>query len=361
MFKRVFTFVGLLAGSVAIASAAMAQDAGSRVTLHGFGEWAFIRTDGNEFLDGTEDGDYDTVGLGLTAGSEIGEKLSVMGQIALRTAEEDHPAAELDYAFAQWRVSDALQVRIGRSKHPFGIYTEIFDIGTLRPFFSLPLSIYGPSEIAAQSYNGIGLTGSRQLGQSMSVDYDVYGGEITFDATQRVEEGEEAEQVRDAIGGRVRLHTPIDGFSLGASAYTGEVEHEESEEPEEADHGGQSHTAFGLHAEYAHHPFTLRAEAGRHEEADEGSTAALYVEGAYRIGTHFEVAGRYDTFDVDTEVEGEESLDHQDISAGVNYWFSSNFVIKFSLHWIDGLAAVTPVDDKGEETVAFLFGSQFSF
>ena len=27
-------------------------------------------------------------------------------------------------------------MRVGRSKHPFGIYTEVFDIGTLRPFFT---------------------------------------------------------------------------------------------------------------------------------------------------------------------------------------------------------------------------------
>ena len=67
---------------------------------------------------------------------------------------------ELDYAFAEWFVSDALKIRMGRVKHPFGLYGEIFDVGTLRPFYLLPQSIYGPNGFTAKAYNGVGLTGN---------------------------------------------------------------------------------------------------------------------------------------------------------------------------------------------------------
>jgi hypothetical protein len=48
-----------------------------------------------------------------------------------------------DYGFAEWRFSDALRLHAGRMKHPFGIYSEIFDVGTLRPFYTLSQSVYG--------------------------------------------------------------------------------------------------------------------------------------------------------------------------------------------------------------------------
>jgi len=346
-----------------VATLALAQDTTPKVTLHGFGEWAYVRTDGNEFRDGNEEGDYDTIGFGLNASTAIGDKLTVTGQLALRTRDGDQAEAELDYAFAQWRFSDELQVRIGRSKHPFGIYTEVFDIGTLRPFFHLPLSIYGPSEIAAQSYNGVGVTGLRRMNGQTSLDYDVYFGEVTFDPSQRVDASEESEQVRDVLGGRVRYHTAIDGLSFGASAYTGVTE-EEGEEEGEAE--TPRHVNLGVHAEYSMLPLTLRAEIGRHHEATEAKTFAYYLEAAYRVGEHLELAGRFDRFDVTPEDEGDVGgdVDHRDIGLGVNYWFNPNFVLKASLHRVNGFAVAAPTNDDDlddDETHAFVFGAQFSF
>lgn len=342
------------------ATSVMAQDPGSPVAIHGFGEWAYVRTDGNDFLDGNEDGDYDTSGLGLNVTTAIGDDLKVVGQLALRSGEEDTPRAELDYAFAQWHFSDALQLRLGRSKHPFGIYTEIFDVGTLRPFFHLPLSLYGPSEIAAQSYNGAGLTGTRPLGAATSIDYDAYVGEVTFGSDQRVDAEGGSEQVRDVIGGRARFNTAVAGLSFGASAYTGTVEAEEEEEEEGG--GTGTHRAVGLHAEYAAMPLTIRAEIGRHDEEGEGETTAHYLEASYRISTHFELAGRFDRFESKRD-DGAESSEHRDIGLGVNYWFNPNFVVKVSSHRVKGFGVAIPADedDADDETNALVFGAQFSF
>jgi predicted porin len=363
------TTVALLCCLTAVAAVAQ-ESTQLPVVLHGFGEWAYVRTDGNEYLDGNEDGDYDTLGLGLNVSTAIGDRLTVMGQLAMRSGEEDHPAAELDYAFAQWRFSDTLQIRGGRSKHPFGIYTEIFDVGTLRPFFHLPQSIYGPSEIAAQAYNGIGLLGSRQTGGSTSIDYDLYAGEITFDPSQRIETASEAEQFRDVIGGRIRFHTPIDGLSIGASAYRGLTENEEGEEGEEGeeleDHvegGDRSTDGIGLHAEYAMLPLTLRAEVGRHKEEAEAVTTAYYLEAAYRLGQHLELAGRWDAFDAEHEEAGAPDVEHRDLGLGLNYWFNPNLVVKMSVHRVKGFGVATPAGDDADDddTTAFVFGTQFSF
>ena len=353
-----FAVLALMAG------AALAQDTTPKVQLHGFGEWAYARTDGNEYLDGNEEGDWDTVGFGLNATTNIGDRLTITGQLALRSNEEDGMAAELDYAFAQWRFSDALQVRAGRSKHPFGIYTEIFDIGTLRPFFHLPMSFYGPTEIAAQSYNGIGLTGLWHTGESTSLDYDLYVGEVTFDASQSIQA--EEEHIGDVVGGRLRYHTSIDGLSFGGSAYTGATEEEEEDElGEELEEDSPRNSALGLHGEYAMAPWTLRGEVGRHTEEGEGETTSFYLEAAYRIGENFELAGRFDRFETSLEEDDHEGevIEHQDIAVGANYWFNPNLVVKLSLHKVSGLGAVAPVDDEelDNDTTALFFGAQFSF
>lgn len=341
------------------AAAATAQDA-TPITLHGFGEWAYVRTNGNEYLSGNDEGDYDTVGLGLNASTTFGDNLSITGQFAVRSRSGEDPGAELDYAFAQYKASDALQLRFGRSKHPFGIYTEVFDVGTLRPFFHLPLSIYGPAEVAAQSYDGAGVTGTLQMSGGMSVDYDAYVGEIAFSGEQRADEGEDlaSEKIRDVFGGRVRFHTPIDGLSVGASAYSGIVEEDHEEEGEEESH--VRNRGLGLHLEYAMHPFVLRAEVGDHDEAGEAEARGFYVEGAYRIRDKWELAARYDRFDV-TEEDDDESEEHRDLALGVNYWFNRNIVLKLSMHRVQGLAAAVPDDDGDEKTNAIVFGSQFSF
>ena len=220
MFKGEFVFQRIMLVVVCLIASTIsfAQSSGDAVQLHGFGEWAYGRTDGNSYLGGSEEGDYDQVGLALNVSSEISDKVSVVGQIAVRTHAGEDPAAALDYAFARWKLNDSLQVRVGRSKHPFGIYTEIFDVGTLRPFFHLPQSIYGPSEIAAQAYDGVGLTGTHAIGKNMALDFDVYAGEIGFGNLQRVEEVDDdaGERVRDILGARVRLSTPIEGLGVGA-------------------------------------------------------------------------------------------------------------------------------------------------
>lgn len=368
MLKTITALVACLT-----AVAAMGQETAQPVLLHGFGEWAYVRTDGNEFLDGNEDGDYDTVGLGLNVTKAVGDNLMITGQLALRSGEQDKPVAELDYAFAQWRFSDALQLRLGRAKHPFGIYTEFFDVGTLRPFFHLPLSIYGPTEIAAQSYNGVGLTGNRQTGGNSSFDYDVYAGEITFEAGQRYERSGQDEQLRDVLGARLRFNTPISGLSFGASGYLGKTE-EEGEEGEEAGeeegeevaegHLEEAHrkaNGVGLQAEYAMLPLTIRAEVGRHYMTEEGDALAFYVEAGYRIGERLEAAGRYDSFDK-TDDNGDPVAEHRDIAVGLNYWFNPNLVLKLSLHQVEGFGAVLPVgDDPDDKTTVLVFGTQFSF
>jgi len=113
-----------------------------KISLHGFGAWGYGNTNGNHYLIGDEDGDYDHAQFYLNINANPFEKLSIIAQIG---AHQGHLGVdfEFDYAFAEWVFSDALKFRIGKVKHPFGIYGELLNVGTIRPFFALPQGIYG--------------------------------------------------------------------------------------------------------------------------------------------------------------------------------------------------------------------------
>ena len=108
------------------------------------------------------------------------EKLSIVAQIRGEAVNGDDNF-ELDYAFAGWSFSDALELRIGRVKHPYGIYGEIFDVGTLRPLYQLARSVYGPVGFTARAYNGVGLSGWLDWDSGWALQYDVYYGQIEGD------------------------------------------------------------------------------------------------------------------------------------------------------------------------------------
>ena len=115
---------------VAMTPAAFAQGT-STIEIHGFGGWAYGETNGLSYTLGDSDGIAENAEFALNFSVQPTDRLSFVAQGFF---ESDHHGqnAEIDYAFAEWKFNDAAKVRIGRVKHAFGIYGEIFDVGTLR-------------------------------------------------------------------------------------------------------------------------------------------------------------------------------------------------------------------------------------
>jgi hypothetical protein len=287
--------------------------------------------------------------------------------------EDQHrEEVDIDYAFAEWRISDRLQIRAGKAKQPFGLYSEVFDVGTLRPFASLPQGVYGPVGLIGRSYKGLGLTGSSPVGQSWTLQYDVYGGGTDLDEEVAPEEflrdGSaaddapiERELTRHVVGGRISVETPIAGLRFGGAAYTG---HEV---------GSSRRTGTGLHAEYLSGKVSARAEYGREVVKDDLIVNGAYGELAYRFDRHWQGALQYDR--LSTELPGADVspapslLNHREFAAGLNYWFQPEFVLKASFHWVDQNRLAFPLllDDAvahgtlDPRTNLFLLSAHFSF
>jgi hypothetical protein len=242
-------------------------------------------------------------------------------------------------------------------KHPFGIYTEVFDVGTLRPFYALPQAVYGPVGTLAEAYSGVGVSGFRKLGSKWSVSYDVYAGKLDlpyddFGSRQTAAKGATL-KVKSVVGGRAVFDTPVEGLHIGGSAYGGTIESSSLH---------QRHTAAGVQAEYVADRLSLRSELTANSNGSEGEHAG-YLECGWRFTPHWQGAVLVDALreNIDGGADGSR---HQEVGVGINYWFTPQFVLKLSAHHVDGfhLAGPDPVSGLTKKnTDLLMFGAQFSF
>jgi hypothetical protein len=362
----------LLAALAAAPLGAAALDlADGRLALRVSGEAGFGRTDGNTYAGGSEEGSYDNTLLAVSMAGQLTPQLRVVGRLAV--AEER--GTMLDWAFAEWKVSDALRLRAGLAKHAFGNYGETIEEGTLRPFFYAPQSIYGPANMVGEGYKGLGLTGFMRLG-TWGLAYDVYGGDLDIESSNAfarvadpaMDPREQSDVfTTDMVGARLSLETPVDGLAFRVSGYTGT----EKEAPWIAEDA--RHSVGALSAEYVNDALAFRAEWAHAVERATTSTDAAYLEAAYKLPMGLQLAGRVEGSW--TELQGltgsSPTLRHREAAVGLNYWFAPEFVMKAEFHLVDGNrfayapwpdegAIPSPVPTPSETTRLFFLGAQFS-
>jgi hypothetical protein len=362
--------------TVTLGAAAAAQDFGP-VSIHGAGGTTFGVTDGpNAYLSGTPENSWDTHDFALTVLATPSERLLVGAQVwwGVHNTFSDDAEVNLLQAFAQYKFADALKLRAGVMRQPFGLYSETLEMGTQRPFINLPRGVYASASQQWDGYQGLGVTGTVPAGESWLVEYDVYGGSMWADGSGLANPllGEIPEdsstlpdiRLRDVIGARVRLRTPVDGLSVGVASYAGTFDGF-------ALSSDRNYVYLGS-IEYLDQPWSLRAEyARRYLGAALGQAA--YVEAAYRFGSHWEVAGRWDWTEVDFGAGFPPALqvlfEHRDIAAGLNYHVNDGLVLKASVHEVEGNFFAGPLDGldfaAGEtadpDTRLLQIGAQFSF
>ena len=353
--------VGLAVGAL-VASPVAAQDLSRQIEIHGYGGWGFGRTASNDspnfYAFAHRRGDYSHSEFALNVSLPVNERVTIMAQPFWHSGHHaNQTESGVDYAFGEYKYSDLLRLRAGLVKQPFGLYTEIFDVGTLRPFATAPQSLYGGTGFAGKAYAGVGFTGSLFSAGGWSVGYDAYGGglEVTDRdaALQVAAEGADTvgkrlsitltKTFRNVVGGRIVLGTPIDGLSVGASGYTG-TRPVGLTEPRRR--------VGAVSAEYLNESWSLRSELSRQTETDAMSreVTAAYAEGAYSLTRRWQVAGMWSTLDSElrtataaTNAEHAPSLlKHDEVGAGLNYWLSDTFVLKASYHWVEGNRLASP-------------------
>lgn len=145
--RRVVLACAALATVALTAAPAHAQqDLLHKTEVHGYGGWSFGRTtdnlNTNFFLFAHARGDYFHNEFALNVAAPLTDQLTIVAQPFWHSGHHaNQTASGMEYVFGEWKFSDAARFRVGNVKQPFGLYTEVFDVGTLRPFASLSQSI----------------------------------------------------------------------------------------------------------------------------------------------------------------------------------------------------------------------------
>lgn len=393
----------LIKGMVLLTATLLSAEAGyadwrDNIFIHGFGGWMYGQTDNeNEhFLGGWDsDGNANYFNFSLNVRAEFSEKLTVYLQPAFEEINGNREA-NVDYVFAEWFVSDLLAVRGGKIKAPLMLMNEVHDVGTVRPFLLHPVGVY--SDATAEDFQGIGLTGVYypDFESDWLFSYDVYAGftDINEEIKKtRVEGGTEIRTARytidDMLGVRFFIQPPIDGLRFGISAYTGKQEYSYTNRGNISRYDEGDAYVIGWSLEYLDPQWELRGEylmmnkdTGIYDDDKtllslyEEERNTFYLEAAYRLTEHWQVAARYEMLDYPKSVK-DLPPDHpfqesREYTFGLNYWVRPTLVLKSSVTYIEGNLNAIPgrdalyqetenPNDLEQETVMALFGVQFSF
>jgi hypothetical protein len=141
--------------------------------------------------------------------------------------EEDE--IEIDWAFYQRNIGTHTELKVGRLNIPLGIYNEIRDVGTLLPFFDLPLSFYAGVLSSAETVDGISLAHTFAARSKWDLETTIYyGGWKTFeqqvDPEARFLVRNLEARAENGIGVQFWLNTPISGIRIGAGYLTWQLE-----------------------------------------------------------------------------------------------------------------------------------------
>jgi hypothetical protein len=203
---------------------------------------AGMTTDKNDFRphikygDGVYDESFDfspesRVGLQFTA--QITDKLSATAQVISRGALDWEP--ELPWAYLAYQINDNLQVKAGRLKAPFYMFSDYQDVGYALPWISAPRNTY---IVPGDYMEGVNLTGNFSTG---AIDHtvEVFGG--IMDDTRNSETKDEIDMNVDVVGiswtpsydwltmrfsyteaVNLEMHSPsLDAFNAGLAAFPG--------------------------------------------------------------------------------------------------------------------------------------------
>jgi len=165
------TIIASLLALPLCASIAQAQE--NAVKISGFGTAAATYSDDSraEFARPNQAsgsaGDFNTgidSNLGLQADYAVNEWLSLTAQGLVRKDAEEHFGAELSWAFAKFRISDDLSMRVGRVGLPIFMISDYRNVGYANTMLRPPSELY--SQVPFNSVDGADITWRRDFGDT---------------------------------------------------------------------------------------------------------------------------------------------------------------------------------------------------
>ncbi|MBI3902943.1 MAG: hypothetical protein HY306_08410 [Nitrosomonadales bacterium] len=330
--------VFLAAGLIGSANSCAEED---RFTFNGFGNQDYRRSTANSYLGADTSGTWDNNFLGLVMSGKLNEKSRVWAQLQATTKL----SPRFTWMFADYQVSDSVNVHVGRIKFPFGLYNETISTQALRPSIAEPVVYAQAADMTYDAYHGIGLDWNKGMGTAGNMLVQVFGGNIYVEPERK----ETALRDVSVMGGRVTYNTPVDGLRLMLSGNRTTVEAmNDSVVPSGVPTGEKaSEDRLMLSLDYVAHDWDVKAEYNYHNtpalltqvppQLTDVKSRAYYVQVAYDMGKYTPYA-RYDYVNVDTTLSSDPANYQKIYVLGIGYKLADNVNLRVEQHFNHGYA-----------------------
>ena len=352
------TLLVLLLSSLAATRSARADEADpgfslSKFEAHGFVSQGYLRTTSNNYLAKTESnrGSFEFAEVGINFTQPLSEKLRTGIQLFARDLGPiGNYSIKADWFYVDYRWTDALGLRAGRIKLPFGLYNESNDIDAARVPILLPQSMYpARSRDYLLAQTGVELYGRLLLGAAGALDYRAYGGTIFLESTTPPGGPIVVQEltVPYLFGGRLLWETPLDGLRVGGSAQKLRLDSTFLQ-------AGVS-TLVKIPAllwvaslEYAANDLTLAAEYGRWHVSSTSSvpedptfntkldSERAYVMAALRLNDWFEPGAYYSLFFPNVKDRKGTGAQQHDVALTLRFDLDTHWLFKLEGHYMLG-------------------------
>jgi hypothetical protein len=219
-----------IASSVMLLATITAAHAEDPVTFHGFVSQGYLLTEGNNYLGQTESpGTLNFNEFAINATATPVDRLRLGVQIFARSIGNygsDEP--EIDWAYANYQISNDLSITVGRFKIPHGLYNETRDVDVSRTEVFLPMSVYSTRlRDVYLAVNGAEVSATLPARMLGSFDASLYvgGQNLSNDGAVAMEYEDNGIQNISSIrlqrmaGAAVTWNTPVDGLRAQGSVF----------------------------------------------------------------------------------------------------------------------------------------------
>jgi len=346
-----------------------------KLEMHGFVTQGFAisTNDDNYFTNRTSQGSARLTEAAVNVSSQLTDRLRVGVQLAsIVTDLTPDLNLRVDWAFGDYKINDALGVRLGRVRNGNGLYAEIIDVDAARVAIFLPQTAYQPAlRSLLLAVNGIDVYGHLELGAAGAIDYKAWGGATASPPN--------TPELRTALQGGGRLiYSPIQKLRVGASAMTEQMMKTFTATPTgniELDFKNFFYWQafaeltiddFVFTAEYNHLDFDFRGPDGT--LISKTRTEGFYAMATYRLTDWFAMAVYGAGYYADRTKRSSTDPANRQYDGALSFRFDVNqyMILKLEGHYLDGTALVnaalnpdpTKLDTHG---LAFITRATFVF
>lgn len=327
------------------------------VQIHGYGNQDFIMTNKNDFL-GAEEGTWDHNTMSLVFTANVTDDTSVWAKIFARSEK-----TSMEWLYVDYKAGGGVDLRIGQMKLPIGIFNLIRDMKFLHLAETDPYMYSEEVDLIFENFRGVEVEYNTRW-----FNIDVIGGAPEMEESEEAAEWEfdltpgagtltmntEEVEVRNLIGGRLTLKTPLEGLKLMFSGATFHEERTMTEifvdlatatitetvSPEEV--GREKLWVASLDLERGH--LDVKAEYARKSGMDE-QMISYYGEAGYTVFEKLTPFVRYDYIATDRNSKGDPAFYQKDTTVGIGYHVNDYFKVKVENHFINGYGLAVATGD----------------